>query len=234
MDCCYVTEGVGHKADDHTESKEANVSLTTLVVKETLYGSVWAYALNTKSCSEGPWVADQMFDDMMTIGPPKERVIVESDHEASIVELQQTIAKTWTQVETRVENSKVGDSNSNGKIERAIRNAEGMERILRSALSTNTGMEIKLNMMIVPWLVRHAVYILTRLSSQVAWKNIPATHQRRCIQHRSGAIRRDRAVQYPENCEGGWQFRGWVGKWGVARLYDTRRNDSSGQEKGGW
>ena len=61
MDCCYFAEGERRKEDDHTESKEANVSLTTLVMKETLYGSVWAYALNTKSVSEDPWVADHFF-----------------------------------------------------------------------------------------------------------------------------------------------------------------------------
>ena len=156
-------------------------------------------------------------DDMTTIGPSKERVIVESDHDASIVELQQAIAKKRTQVETGIENGKIGDPNSNENIERAIRNVEGMVRILRSALSANTGMEIKLNMTIVPWLVRYAAYILTRCRVR--------SHGKTSLQLIRGGVSNTELVPFGETVlfeipktaeavgsfEDGWESGVWLG-----------------------
>ena len=107
-------------------------------------------------------MVDQLVDDLNTIGLAGERVIIKSDQEASITELQSEIAKRRTTVGTGVENSKVGDSNSNGKIERAIRDVKNMIRTLRSSLSASIGTSVKLDMKIVPWLVRHASYLITR------------------------------------------------------------------------
>ena len=88
-------------------------------MKETFCGSVWAYALKAKSVGEDPWIAEQLVDDMRTVGLAKERVLVKLDQEESIVELQTQIAKRREYVdygiETGIENSKVGDSNPNGK-----------------------------------------------------------------------------------------------------------------------
>ena len=79
MDYCFLTEGVKKKSDDHTEEETASTSMTALVMKETLCGSVWAYALKSKSVAEDPWIADQLIDDMVTVGMAKERVIIKSD-----------------------------------------------------------------------------------------------------------------------------------------------------------
>ena len=129
-------------------------------------GSVWAYALKSKSVSEDPWIADQLVDDMRTVGLANERVLVKSDQEASIVDLQLGIAKRREYADygvgTGIENSKVGDSNSNGKIERAIRDVGNLVRTLRSALETKIGAKLNLSMAVIPWLIRHAAYIITR------------------------------------------------------------------------
>ena len=120
------------------------------------------YALRAKSVSEDPWVADQLVDDMNTVGLANERIIVKSDQEASITELQSEIVKRRPKVGTALENSKVGDSNSNAKIERAIRDGKNMVRTLRSALGMNIGEKVKLGWSIVPWMVRHSGYPITR------------------------------------------------------------------------
>ena len=85
IDYCFLTEDARRHADEHRESVEAETSLTALVMKETLCGSVWAYALRSKSVAEDPWIADQLVDDMSTIGMARERVVIKSDQEASIV-----------------------------------------------------------------------------------------------------------------------------------------------------
>ena len=162
LDYCYFKENARRSADEHTESEEAKVSLAVLVLKETMCDPVWAYALKSKSVAEDHWVADQIVDDLNTIGMAKDRIIVKSDQEASIVELQSEIARRRSDVGTSLENSKVGDSNSNGKVERAIRDVGNMVRTLKSALALNIGTAVSLDMTIVPWLVRHAAYIITR------------------------------------------------------------------------
>ena len=166
LDYCFFTEDASRVANDHGESIDADTSLTALVMKETLCGSVWAYALKSKSVSEDPWIADQLVDDMRTVGLANERVLVKSDQEASIVDLQLGIAKRREYADygvgTGIENSKVGDSNSNGKIERAIRDVGNLVRTLRSALETKIGAKLNLSMAVIPWLIRHAAYIITR------------------------------------------------------------------------
>ena len=63
---------------------------------------------------------------------------------------------------TGIENSKVGDSNSNGKIERAIRDVGNLVRTLRSATEEQIGQTMTLAELIVPWMIRHAAYLITR------------------------------------------------------------------------
>ena len=131
-------------------------------MKETLCGSVWAYALRSKSVGDDPWIAEQLVDDLRTIGLAKERVIVKSDQEASIVELQGEVAKKRGYedygIGTGIENSKVGDSNSNGKIERANRDVGNLVRTLRSAIEEKIGQKLTLADSILPWMIRHAAY----------------------------------------------------------------------------
>ena len=76
MDYFFLKENVRRVANEHIENEEAAVSLTCLVFKETMCDSVWAYALRSKSVAEDPWVADQIVDDLTTVGLAKDRIIV--------------------------------------------------------------------------------------------------------------------------------------------------------------
>ena len=53
---------------------------------------MWAYALQSKSVADDPWIAEQLVDDVCTVRMAKERVVIESDQEASIVEPQSEVA----------------------------------------------------------------------------------------------------------------------------------------------
>ena len=157
LDYCFFTEAernAGASEEGRADSAEAQVSLTALVMKETLCGSVWAYALKSKGVSDDPWIVDQLVDDLCTIGLAQERIVVKSDQEAPIVELQSQIARKRGYqdygVGTGIENSKVGDSNSNGKIERAIRDVGNIVRTLRLALESKIDRKIDMSMAIVP------------------------------------------------------------------------------------
>ena len=54
LDYCFFKEDATRIADDHMDNEEATVSLTALVMKETMCESVWAYALKSKSVTEDP------------------------------------------------------------------------------------------------------------------------------------------------------------------------------------
>ena len=154
LDYCFLTDRRPDLPEQQEEDDDGD-SLTNLVMKETLCGSVWAYVLQSKSVGSDPWIAEQLVDDMNTIGMARERVVIKSDQEAAIVELQSEVARKRGfadyGVGTGIENSKVGDSDSNGKIERAIRDVKNMVRTMRSALESKIDQKITLKWKIVPW-----------------------------------------------------------------------------------
>ena len=76
-------------------------------------------AVKAKGASE-EWIASQVIEDLETVGLAQERLIMKSDQENAITELQRSIAKERAAFGTALEDSKVGDSNSNGKVERCI------------------------------------------------------------------------------------------------------------------
>ena len=79
LDYCFLKENASRSADEHTDKEEATVSLTALVMKETMYDSVWAYALKSERVTGDPWIADQITDDFNTIGIGKNRIIEKTD-----------------------------------------------------------------------------------------------------------------------------------------------------------
>ena len=160
LDYCYLTEKVHHKETSNESKEVAKTSLTVLVMIETMCRSVWAYACSAKGGSE-EWLVNQIVEDMDTIGLAEERIIVKTDQEPSMTDMQKSIAKERAKHGTALENSRVGDSNSNGKVERAIQDFEGLARTLRSDLESKTASKIKLEDTIVPWLVRHAGHLIT-------------------------------------------------------------------------
>ncbi len=153
LDYCFFQAEMSEKAK--------KLTLTVMVMIETLCHSVWAYAVSSKGASEA-WVSEQIVEDMDTIGLSKERIITKADQEASITDVQNNIVAARGPQGTAIEQSRVGDSNSNGKIERAIQDFKGLVRTLRSALESATGECIPLDHPVVPWMVRHAAHLITR------------------------------------------------------------------------
>ncbi len=162
MDYGFLHEEETTTEEEHGKEIQAKVSMTMMVMMETLCESVWSYAIDGKGATSLEWLAAKVVEDIETVGLSKERIITKTDQEPAIVQLQREVARLRTEAGTALENSKVGDSDSNGKIERAIREVKGLIRTLRSALEAKTGEPIKLDAPIVPWIVRHAAYVLTR------------------------------------------------------------------------
>ena len=98
---------------------------------------------------------------METIGITNEGIILKGYQEASITDIQHEIVKARRGHGTALEGSRVGDSNSNGKAERAIQDVEGLIRTLRSDVESKIGARIHFSDAIVPWLVRRAGHLIT-------------------------------------------------------------------------
>ncbi len=166
MDYGFLHEEETTTEGDHGSETQAKVSMTMMVMLETLCESVWSYAIEGKGATSLDWLAAKVVEDIETVGLSKERIISKTDQEPAIIQLQKEVARLRKEAGTALENSKVGDSDSNGKIEKAMREVKGMIRTLRSSVESKTGEAIKLDATIVPWLVRHAGYIITRCRIQ--------------------------------------------------------------------
>ena len=170
MDYAKLTENDDDDAEDKADegNVEAEVegsdehSQTMLVMQESQCGSVWSYGVEHKGGSES-WVVHQICEDLETVGMKNERVIVKTDKENSAAEVAREVARERsTEFGTAVDHSAVGESNSNGTIERAIQDVEGQCRTLRKALEDRVTSKFPLKHPVTPWLIRHAGYLITR------------------------------------------------------------------------
>ena len=156
-------EKMGDEDEEGQEDEDMRrAGMKILVMVETECDSVWAYVVESKGTLTEPWLAPKICDDLATVGVGKGRIIIKTDQEPATVGLQNAIAKTRAEAGTTLDQSRVGDSDSNGKIERAIRKLKGLIRTLRSALETELGHKLNIDSPIMPWLVRHAAYLITR------------------------------------------------------------------------
>ena len=121
-------------------------------------------------------MVEQIVEDLETIGLPNERIILKADQETSMTDIQQAVAKLRKGHGSAIEQSRVGDSNSNSRIERVIQDFKGLTRALRSALEAKIGGKIQLSDPIVPFIVRHAAHIINvsrvREDGRTAWQKM--------------------------------------------------------------
>ena len=78
-----------------------------------------SHTLKQKGCGDG-WIAKKMAAEVDDLGYKDVKIVVKNDQEASIVEVQGAIRRA-RDAQTVMENSPVGDSQSNGLAERAVR-----------------------------------------------------------------------------------------------------------------
>ena len=160
MDYCFLTDDSGESGEGG-ESR-ASESITCAVMHESLCDSAWAYAVKSKGSTER-WLIDQVVEDLETVGLKNERLVLKSDQEPSIVDVMREVQRAReSEYGTAMDNSRVGDSDSNGTIENRIGSFEGMARTLRIALEQKIGEKLPISHPVMPWLIRHAAHVITR------------------------------------------------------------------------
>ena len=137
-------------------------------------------------------MVQQVCDDLETIGLKNERLVLKSDQESSIVDVikKEILKARGCEYGTAMDNSRVGDSDSNGTIENAVGSVEGVARTLRIAPEEKVKQKVLATDPIMPWLIRHPGHIITRKDS------LP-DNQRQKIQCPAQGVRRRRMVPNP-------------------------------------
>ena len=87
---------------------------------QTLCNSLWAYPVQSKGAAE-QWVIEQIAEDLETVGLANERIIIKAVQENSITDVQRAVVRLRKDYATCIEQSRVGDSNSNVKVEGRFR-----------------------------------------------------------------------------------------------------------------
>ena len=135
MDYMYMHERMGQYA-------ESRWNPPYLVVVEHRYGRAWAYQTPNKGPNdEANCVPEKLIQDWDNCGSKDVRLQLKADQEPSMIRLQEAIQSLRLAAVIPV-NSPVGESESNGRVEDAIRRVQEKIRALRHQLETNIKMKI--------------------------------------------------------------------------------------------
>ena len=157
MDYMYMHERIGI----YTETKR---NPPYLVVVEHRYGRVWAYQTPNKGPNdEACWVLERLIQDWDNCGFKDIRIQLKTDQEPAMISLQGAI-QNLRPTEVIPVNSPVGESESNGRVENAIRRVQEKSRALRHQLESNIKMKILDSTPIMAWLVRWAAELISKYS----------------------------------------------------------------------
>ena len=89
------------------------------------------------------------------------RIVIKSDQEPALNELLRAVkAERPEELETQPEESPVGESKSNGEIERAIQTVQGQVRTIKLSVQKRYGCNIREDHPIWPWLVMYSALLL--------------------------------------------------------------------------
>ena len=98
---------------------------TVLVSEDLATGGIRAHHVLAKGSGD-PWIAGKIKDDIEEFGYGGALVRIKSDQEPAIVDVQRAVIAKRGSAPTILVNSPVGDSQSNGRVENAIKKVRNM------------------------------------------------------------------------------------------------------------
>ena len=124
-----VTEKLAKKgdgnaeADDQGDDGNRRQMVTTLVVNDVAGEAILNHPVRSKGLIDDAWVASQLLEDLETLGLNGSMLAVKCDQGSAVAEVQREIVQRHELLggrRTLVEYSKLGDSDSNSRIERVV------------------------------------------------------------------------------------------------------------------
>ena len=154
LDYMYLHDRVG-------KYKEAQHNPPYLVVVEHTYGRCWVHRVPNKGIQgNAHWVPQKILQDLENTGLGKSRILLKSDQEPAIINIQQAIQELKPDVVPI--NSPVGESACNGRVENAVRRVQEKIRTLRSQVEKGIGQKIPDDAAIMAWMARWAGELLSK------------------------------------------------------------------------
>ena len=143
--------------DDKDKKEEQEKGMPIIVIKDSESKTQLARVVPKKGVD--PYAVDRIKRDIDQFG--YKTIILKSDQENSIKALKQAI-KDSSSVELRMEESPVGEHQSNGSIENAIRDIKSQFRTLKGALDTRYQNKYSGEHPSIPWMFKHSADIINR------------------------------------------------------------------------
>ena len=138
--------------------QEDNPTETMIGIKDGRSKAMHAFLVNKKGVCDDR-ITKKIVQWIDALG--NKRVVIKSDNEPSIVSVQEAVRKESI-TEMVPENSPKGESKSNGMIESAVRELEGMIRTTKDHIETKMGGKLDQDSPMLAWIVESAGTIITR------------------------------------------------------------------------
>ena len=122
----YAFMGTGQEDDEGNQNP-------ILVMKDDTTRTMSAHMMPRKGPDEH--AVKRMQQDIKNLG--YRRIIIKSDQEPAILALKEEVRRSMSE-DVMFEESPVGESQSNGRIERAVRTAKGQIRTMKEALDSRS------------------------------------------------------------------------------------------------
>ena len=134
---------------------------TVLASEDLATGGIRAHLVLAKG-NEDPWIAGKIKDDIEEFGYGGALVRIKSDQEPAIVDVQRAEIAKRGSATTILVNSPVGDSQSNGRVENAIKKVRNMVKTILSSLESRWGIRVTRDHPVHRWMFEWAADLMTR------------------------------------------------------------------------
>lgn len=142
--------------------KENGYNPPYLVVVEHRYGMCWAYRLLNKGHMDGAhWLPRRLIQDWDNCGFKEARIILKTDQEPAMTSVQTAVQELRPNAAIPV-NSRVGESECNGRVENTIRRVQEKTRALRHGLEHGIKEKLPDDSPVIAWMVRWAAELLSK------------------------------------------------------------------------
>ena len=136
---------------------------TVLVSEDLATGGIRAHLVSAKGNGH-PWIAGKIKDDIEEFGYGGAPVRIKSDQEPAIVDVQRAVTAKRGNAPTIPVNSPVGDSQSNGRVENAIKKVRNMVKTILSSLQSRWGIRVARDHPVYPWVFEWTADLMTRFA----------------------------------------------------------------------
>ena len=156
----YLTEEMEIITEKEAEGRNLKLGKPILVGHDRRTGAITAHQVPTKGIGDG-WPARRIIIDLEEAGYAGTPIILKCDQEGPIVAVQRRVMQD-RRAPTTPQNSPVGESQSNGAVENAIKRVQGQLRTLKLATEKRIRKRITSEHPAFAWLLEWAATILNR------------------------------------------------------------------------